>query len=78
MITKKTFIIEIKKENKENTQKEVDVYKNVSAITNFIKYIVESFSNAEVYTDNDDDPEKHRVIEFRENVCGQQQKILLR
>ena len=34
-------------------------------VTNFIKDEVESFSNTEIYTDEEDDSEEDRVIGFR-------------
>ena len=47
------------KENNVLKRFEVDV------VTSFIKYEVESFSDAEIYTDDDDDSEEDGVIGFR-------------
>ena len=47
---------------KENDElRSVEMY----LVTNFIKDEVESFSDAEVYTDDNDDSEEDKVIEFR-------------
>ena len=38
---------------------------------NFIMYEIESFSGAEIYTnDDDDDSEELKVVGFRQNVIG--------
>ena len=57
--------------------KENDVLKSfeVDVVTNFIKYEVESFSDAEVYTVDVDDSEENGVIGFRWNTCGRRQNI---
>ena len=39
-------------------------------ITNFIEDKVKSFSDAEVYINDDYDSEQDKVIGFRSNVCG--------
>ena len=47
----------------------------VDSVNNFIKDKVQSSSDAEVFTEDDADTEKDRIIRFRWNVCDWQQNI---
>ena len=54
----------------EKTKENNELRSVVDVVTNCIKDKVESFSNAEVYTGDEYNPEGDKVIGFRQNVCG--------
>ena len=54
----------------EKTKENNELRSVVDVVTNSIKDKVESFSNAEVYTGDECNPEGDKVIGFRQNVCG--------
>ena len=54
-----------KKKKEKNEFKSVEV----NMVTYLIKDKVDSFSEADIYFNDDDDSEKDSIIEFRKNAC---------
>ena len=62
-------VLKNKKDKNELKSAEVD------SVNSFIEDKVQSSSDAEVFTEDDADTEKDRIIRFRWNVCDWQQNI---